>query len=141
MTVVVLVAGALIGAGRADPAPADVVVVAAAIDPGEGGDPAIDADLVRAVQRRLAELGLFRGPVDGRQSLALDIAVREAQRSLGLREDGLISPEFLARLEGVAEKAQALRRRLDEARERQSREARTLLAASPTTADLVGGAG
>lgn len=141
VTVVALLAGASIGAGPADPAPADAVFVAAAIDPGDGDDSGFDADLVRAIQRRLAELGLFRGPVNGQPSLALDIAVREAQRSLGLREDGLISPELLARLEGVAEKAQALRRRLDEARDRQSREARLLLAASPATADLVGAAG
>lgn len=101
----------------------------------EGSDE--DAELIRAIQARLGELDLYAGPIDGRPSLTLEFAIRDAQKALGLPEDGLPSEDLLAHLGGITERAEALRQRLDAIRERQSQEARRLLLGSAATRDLV----
>ncbi|MGH6717806.1 MAG: peptidoglycan-binding domain-containing protein, partial [Alphaproteobacteria bacterium] len=117
-----------------DPAsdPASEAAGAAIAEPG-------GAVLVTALQTRLKQLGLYRGRVDGRLGLLLELAIRDVQRSLGLAVDGRASAELLARLEGVTEQATALRQRLDALRTSQARQARELLARAPATRDLLDG--
>jgi hypothetical protein len=107
--------------------------------PLESQAKAIDDDLVRSIQERLHVMGLFEGALDGKPSQALDDAIRSAQRSMGVPEDGRITTELLAGLEDLAGQATALRLRLDEARTRQTGEARDLLLGSAATRDLVSG--
>lgn len=98
-----------------------------------------ESELIAALQTRLKELGLYRGRIDGRPGLMLELAIRDVQRSLGLAVDGEASTELLARLEGLTGQANALRQRLDELRTTQAREARELLASAPATRDLLEG--
>lgn len=60
--------------------------------------PAADADETREVQRQLARLGYYDGPVDGIAGPLLRNAVRAFQRAEGLEPDGVAGPVTRARL-------------------------------------------
>lgn len=52
----------------------------------------------KAIQERLAALGLYRAAVDGKIGEETRSAVRAFQRSVGLRDDGIAGPLTLSRL-------------------------------------------
>lgn len=72
-----------------DPAPPPPRVVA---------PPTLGVDRVRAVQLRLASLGLAPGPIDGIYGPRTTAAVRAFQSSRGLTVDGVVGPKTLAAL-------------------------------------------
>jgi murein DD-endopeptidase MepM/ murein hydrolase activator NlpD len=65
-----------------------VALLITAAPAAAAGDPA-----VAAVQLRLLERGLYRGPLDGIRGPATDHAVRTAQRRAGLAADGVVGPQ------------------------------------------------
>ncbi|MCK6544447.1 peptidoglycan-binding protein [Myxococcota bacterium] len=55
-------------------------------------------DEVRAVQRLLADVGFYAGPVDGRFQSVTDDAVRRFQRATNIVVDGAVGPQTLGEL-------------------------------------------
>jgi hypothetical protein len=133
-----VLAAALIAcaAGAFGPHPA-----AAAVAPE---DPAADAaldpagGLIERIERRLIDMGLFRGPADGRLTDALRDAIRAYQRLSGRDETGLPSNDLLKALEAHGD-VQDLIGRLADARRRSIEEARSALSEHPATRDLLAG--
>lgn len=62
----------------------------------------IDSDLVTAAQALLTELGYSPGPADGQIGPRTRDAVRAFQRSVGMPDDGDISPDLVDRLDSAA---------------------------------------
>ncbi len=83
--------------------------------------------LVRKIQLRLAEIGVYRGPIGGVMSPETIEAIRRYQQTAGLPVDGKPSRELLEHLTSAAGAAQHLLQRLDEARRVQIEEARLAL--------------
>ncbi len=99
-----------------------------------GGDEAGDeaeigrySALVRMIQLRLAERGLYRGPVDGIMSEATGEAIRGYQRLVNIEADGRPSTPLLARLNSTEGAAKELLDKLDAARKAQIEDARAAL--------------
>ncbi len=63
---------------------------------------AVSRDTVKGVQQRLAELGYAPGPADGAPGKRTRDAIRAYQSDSGLRVDGEISQELVARLDAAA---------------------------------------
>lgn len=63
-----------------------------AMKPGDQGSP------VESLQRRLKELDLYKGAVDGKYGSATQDAVRAFQKANGLKADGVAGKDTLARL-------------------------------------------
>ena len=83
--------------------------------------------LVRMIQLRLAERGLYLGQVDGVMSPATQDAIRAYQRLVEIEPDGRPSTPLLARLNSTEGAAKELLDRLDAARKAQIEEARVAL--------------
>ncbi len=83
--------------------------------------------LVRMIQLRLAERGLYPGQVDGVMSPATQDAIRAYQRLANIEPDGLPSTPLLARLNSTEGAAKELLDKLDTARKVQIEEARAAL--------------
>ena len=66
--------------------------------PGAGYPGVGRSALVRALQRRLAQLGDRPGPIDGRYGPLTERAVARFQAAHGLRIDGIAGPQTLAAL-------------------------------------------
>jgi hypothetical protein len=88
------------------------------------------------LQRLLAELELYGGPLDGRPSAALSAALLAFQQRAALPPDGAPSDAVFDQLE-AAVRLQRLTRFLDTLGREQSREAREALLSQPATRDLV----
>ena len=58
------------------------------------------SEAVRAVQRRLKELGYYKGSADGDFGPATEEAVKEFQRANGLTADGKVGEKTLAKMNG-----------------------------------------
>ncbi len=56
-------------------------------------DPLMEGPDVQYIQRRLSELGFYRGPVDGVYGTETRDAVIRAQQSFGLLTDGIVGPD------------------------------------------------
>ena len=136
--------GVTTAGGRADniwaPAPSVPLMLAAvdgesaagtAIGEGAPWDP-----VIRDVQQALAELGLFKGPVDGRYSAVLKGAIERFERRYGVIGDGEPLPKALRSMSSVNAALQ-LRRSLDDTRRRQIRDAVHALRMNPETRDLL----
>src|SRR5438552_2100132 len=83
------------GAGSGDSsakrgAAADGVVVLA---PGAGFGAPGGSPAVRSVQRKLLELGISPGPIDGRYGPLTAASVGRFQRAHGLAADGIVGPK------------------------------------------------
>jgi N-acetylmuramoyl-L-alanine amidase len=63
--------------------------------------PMVRGDDVRSLQRRLNSLGFDAGREDGIFGERCDRAVREFQRNIAMRQDGIVGPETLHELERV----------------------------------------
>ncbi len=63
--------------------------------------PMLRGDDVRSLQRRLNSLGFDAGREDGIFGERCDRAVREFQRNIAMRQDGIVGPESLHELERV----------------------------------------
>lgn len=83
--------------------------------------------LVRMIQLRLAERGLYSGPVGGLMSPETRAAIMAYQRLVDIEPDGLPTLALLARLNANAGAAQQLLDQLDAARQAQIEEARANL--------------
>jgi len=59
---------------------------------------ALSAGAVRSLQRSLARLGFFRGPITGFYGPLTSAAVKRFQRSAGLHSDGVWGPKSQAAL-------------------------------------------
>ena len=99
------------------------------------GDTEIDAEtqtgryslLVRQIQLRLAELGLYGGRIGGVMSAETSEAIRRYQRFADLPVDGKPTHELLDNLTSAAGEAQHLLLRLDRAQTDQIEKARNVL--------------
>lgn len=94
--------------------------------------------LVLLAQQLLAELELYRGPVDGRFNDDVEGAVRTFQRRSGMAPDGRIDESLVSRLE-FAGQAGRLVGRLDDLRSQQQQRARKALASTAVTRTLLSG--
>jgi N-acetylmuramoyl-L-alanine amidase len=76
------------------PAPVAAPRVAAPAPVAAEGDPVLrkgaEGPAVSRLQRRLAQLGFYGGPIDGGFGDETEAAVKAAQRSAGLEEDGIV---------------------------------------------------
>jgi len=99
------------------------------------GDTEIDAEtktgryslLLRQIQLRLAELGIYGGRIGGVMSAETSEAIRAYQRFANLPVDGKPTHELLKKLTSAAGQAQYLLLRLDRAQKQQIEKARTVL--------------
>ncbi len=69
--------------------------IATKMNPSQETDP----KLVAAVQQSLNSLGFDSGPLDGRLGLTTQNAIRQYERSVGIAEDGQITPQLAASLQ------------------------------------------
>ncbi len=99
--------------------------------------PGADRRLIRNIQARLREIGLYRGPVDGRMGPDTAAAIRAYQRQTQLPLSGLPAPNLLDHLESASAQAKRLLGRLERARRRQTDEARQALENNPATRNLL----
>ncbi|MDP7642852.1 MAG: peptidoglycan-binding domain-containing protein, partial [Alphaproteobacteria bacterium] len=105
------------------------------LTPAALGDSEIDAEsqtgryslLVRQIQLRLAELGLYGGRIGGVMSAETAEAIRTYQRFANLTVDGKPTHELLENLTSAAGQAQHLLLRLDRAQKDQIEQARGVL--------------
>lgn len=122
---------------------ADSYVLAAFGDPEDNDDLFLD-DVVRRerlvlrIQEVLADLGIYVGPVDGKDGPLTERAVRYYQSQVGLRVTGRATEELLNHLETVG-RANKLLRRIDNVREREIDRARHALAQQRITRNLLQG--
>ncbi len=99
------------------------------------GDTEIDSEtkvgryslLVRQIQLRLAELGIYGGRIGGVMSAETSEAIRAYQRFANLPVDGKPTHELLENLTSAAGQAQHLLLRLDRAQKQQIENARAVL--------------
>ncbi len=92
--------------------------------------------MVESVQEYLVEFNLFAGPADGRLTADTRRAIRAYQKQSNLSVDGLANENLLEHMERVG-RAEALNRKLTEARNSQIEQARHALASNPATRDLL----
>ncbi|MGB0748893.1 MAG: peptidoglycan-binding protein [Magnetospiraceae bacterium] len=96
--------------------------------------------LVRSVQRRLRDIGLYRGQMNGLLDDTTRAAVERYQAQAGLPVDGLVTEALREHLDDAPTQARRLLRRLEQARLRQIDEARTAIQSAPDTQDLLASA-
>jgi len=94
------------------------------------------ANSVKSLQKFLADLGLYIGPIDGHLDDETRGAIRVYQKSAGLKVDGKISRDLLNLLQNAVE-VRALLKRLDRVRKSGKDAARQALLNHPATRDLV----
>lgn len=97
----------------------------------------VDPVLVKDIQKRLAELGIYRGPRDGRLSDATKSAIRAYQRQARLTIDGQVSRALLRQLDTAVVKAGILLSRVESARQKQTIAARKALEDHAAARDLL----
>lgn len=83
--------------------------------------------LIRDIQRRLNEIGLYNGPIDGRDNNDLRRAIESYERQVDLPVSGRVTVALKEHLDDASAQAKRLLRRLEEARLRQIDEARAAL--------------
>lgn len=93
--------------------------------------------LIREIQRRLAEIGLYSGSVDGQMSPELRAAIENYEEQSQLPVTGQPSQSLKRHLDDAGEQARRLLRRLEAARLRQIEEARGALSGDARTVDLM----
>ncbi len=96
--------------------------------------------LVERVQKALAAVDLYKGPIDGILGAETEAAIRAFQRRTGVEADGIVT-RGLAESAETAPLVNSLLKRLDQARKRKTEAARQALLSHPATRNLLGGAG
>ena len=94
------------------------------------------AESIEKVQRALADMGLYLGPIDGHLNEETRAAIRIYQQGAGMRVDGKVTRELWDLLNN-AQRVRALLLRLEKARKSSRDAARKALLAHPATRDLV----
>ena len=98
-------------------------------DEQRGGKP---SKLILRAQKALYELGVYRGPQDGRLDAATKAAVQAYQRGIGLKDNGRITKKLVESLENSIQ-VRVLLKRLDKIRvENMSAARKALLSHSAT---------
>lgn len=100
-----------------------------------GGKP---SQLILRAQKALSDLGVYRGPLDGRMDVATKSAIQAYQRGSGLKADGRLTEELVESLENSIQ-VRVLVRRLDKIRIENISAARRALLDHPATRDLITG--
>jgi len=100
-----------------------------------GGKP---SQLILRAQKVLSDLGVYRGPLNGRMDAATKAALQAFQRNAGLKPDGRLTEELVESLENSIQ-VRVLLRRLDKIRIENISAARRALLSHPATRDLVTG--
>ena len=96
--------------------------------------------LVERMQKALAAIDLYKGPVDGILGPKTEDAIRTFQRRTGIRPDGIVTKGLVESAE-TAPQVNSLLERLDQARERKTEAARQALLSHPATRNLLGSGG
>ena len=134
--------GVFLGLAAVMPATADIRQLAAIGEKApdqEKGEPEIPwSAQVLEIQRALDELGLYRGPINGRLNAATEKAIRRFEIKFGRIGQGGLSPDGILNLSAVTN-AVRIQRLLEKSRERQVIRARAALQENAKTRDLVGG--
>ncbi len=104
-------------------------------DEQRGGKP---SKLILRAQKALYELGVYRGPQDGRLDAATKAAVQAYQRGIGLKDNGRITKKLVESLENSIQ-VRVLLKRLDKIRVENMSAARKALLSHSATRDLVTG--
>ena len=117
-------------------APREIIRMAA-VDDGLADPEPLDSSLVRRIQERLGELGLYRGRLDGRFGPDTGKAIRDYERQSGLPIDGRPTRQLLEHLESATGQARRLLRRLDIVRQEQIEAARRAFEANPAALNMV----
>lgn len=94
------------------------------------------AKSVQQIQRALADMGLYLGPVDGHLNDDTRAAIRIYQKDAGLKVDGKVTRDLWDLLNNTV-KVRALLLRLEKARASGRNAARQALLSHPATRDLV----
>ena len=94
------------------------------------------SDMIKRAQRALQRMGIYKGPVDGRQSRDLQKAVRKYQRRVGKKATGRITRDLTNHLE-TQDKIGAMLERLDQVRQSNIEAARKALSLNKETRDLL----
>lgn len=133
-----LCAAAVLAAGLAF-APAPVPAAVAPDDPSADAalEPTRD-DLIERIERRLIDMGLYRGPVEGRLTDGLRDAIRTYERISGREPTGVPSNDLIESLDAHGD-IQDLIGRLADSRRRAIENARSALSDHPATRDLLQG--
>jgi len=92
---------------------------------------------VRGIQKRLKEIGLYNGPLNGRLDEKTVDAIRAYQKQAGLPVDGLANGPLLYHLDSAAHQAQRLLGQLEKSRLKQSKAAQDALASNPKIQSLL----
>ncbi|MSO54417.1 MAG: hypothetical protein EXQ90_04735 [Rhodospirillales bacterium] len=126
-------------AGANEPRPSAVTVELARVGPsGTTTDSfASDATVILRIQRSLAKIGVYKGPLSGRLDAGLQAAIQAYHKRSGLPIDGVATEELATHLE-TASQVDVLLQRLDKARTQHIDAARDALLANEATRDLVG---
>ena len=106
------------------------------IDSRKGIFDQADFELIRRIQKGLAELGLYKGVVDGRMGYKTETAIRVYQRRSSLKADGLVSESLAQHMENGF-KVDQLLGRLQDSRDEKTTAARAALMSRPETRDLL----
>jgi len=91
---------------------------------------------VEQVQELLKQQGLYEGKIDGVKGPDLEKAIKDYQKSHGLKQTGKISNDLLAHLENIG-RVRALIKRLDVVRSERQEAARLALMSDPRTRKLL----
>jgi peptidoglycan hydrolase-like protein with peptidoglycan-binding domain len=94
------------------------------------------AESIEKIQRALADMGLYLGPIDGHLNEETRAAIRIYQQGAGMKVDGKVTRELWDLLNN-AQRVRALLLRLEKARKSSRDAARKALLAHPATRDLV----
>ena len=126
-------------AGANEPRPSAVTVELARVGPSgtTTGSFASDATVILRIQRSLAKIGVYKGPLSGRLDAGLQAAIQAYHKRSGLPIDGVATEELATHLE-TASQVDVLLQRLDKARTQHIDAARDALLANEATRDLVG---
>ena len=98
------------------------------------------AKSIEKIQKSLADMGLYLGPIDGHLSEETRAAIRVYQKGAGLKVDGKVSRELWDLLNNTV-KVRELLLRLEKARKTSRAKAREALLSHPATRDLVDASG
>ncbi len=92
---------------------------------------------VRAIQKRLKEIGLYTGGLNGRLDGKTIDAIRAYQQQSALPVDGIASESLLIHLGSAAHQARRLLGQLEDSRQKQSDTARKALSSNPKVRALL----